>query len=91
MRTAIMELGPKNHNGDGLLGPNSTMVVYMDPLGMKPKEVAVLQHLRRMVFGCGACPKDHPNQAEYRNHLCRGRLQNPLIQEYAFKGSLGFL
>ena len=28
-----MELGPKNHNGDGLLGPNSIMVVYMDPLG----------------------------------------------------------
>ena len=31
----IMELGPKNHNGDGLLGPNSIMVVYMDPLGYK--------------------------------------------------------
>ena len=31
--TTIMELGPKNHNGDGLLGPNSMMVVYMDPLG----------------------------------------------------------
>ena len=28
-----MELGPKNHTGDGLLGPNSLMVVYMDPLG----------------------------------------------------------
>ena len=28
-----MELGPRNHNGDGLLGPNSIMVVYMDPLG----------------------------------------------------------
>ena len=28
-----MEFGPKNHNGDGLLGPNSIMVVYMDPLG----------------------------------------------------------
>ena len=31
--TTIMELGPKNHNGDGFLGPNSIMVVYMDPLG----------------------------------------------------------
>ena len=31
--TTIMELGPKNHNGDGLLGPNSIMVVYLDPLG----------------------------------------------------------
>ena len=25
--TTIMELDPKNHNGDGLLGPNSLMVV----------------------------------------------------------------
>ena len=33
--TTIMELGPQNHNGDGLLGPNSIMVVYMDPLGME--------------------------------------------------------
>ena len=28
-----MELGPQNHNGDGLLGANSIIVVYMDPLG----------------------------------------------------------
>ena len=38
-----MELGPQNHNRDGLLVPNSIMVVYMDPLGytcfiMRPKE-----------------------------------------------------
>ena len=25
---------PKNHNGDGLLGPDSIMVVYVDPLGL---------------------------------------------------------
>ena len=31
----IMELGPQNHNGDGLSGPNSIIVVYMDPLGME--------------------------------------------------------
>ena len=31
--TTIMELGPQTHNGDTLLGPNSVMVVYMDPLG----------------------------------------------------------
>ena len=31
--TTIMELGIKNHNGDGLLGSNSIMAVYMDPLG----------------------------------------------------------
>ena len=30
-----MELGHQNHNGDGLLGPNPTIVVYMDPLGMR--------------------------------------------------------
>ena len=29
----IMELGPQNHNGDGLLGPNSRIVVYMDTSG----------------------------------------------------------
>ena len=28
-----MELGPQNHNGDGLLGLNSIIIVYMDPLG----------------------------------------------------------
>ena len=31
--TAIMELGPQNRKGDGLLGPDSIIVVYMDPLG----------------------------------------------------------
>ena len=31
--TTIMELGPQNHTGDGLLGANSIIVVYMDPLG----------------------------------------------------------
>ena len=30
--TTIMELGPQNRNGDGLLGSNSIVVVYMDPL-----------------------------------------------------------
>ena len=29
-----MELGAQNHNGDGLLGPNSIIVVYTDPLGI---------------------------------------------------------
>ena len=28
-----MELGPQTHNMNGLLGPNSVMVVHMDPLG----------------------------------------------------------
>ena len=33
IHTTIMELGSQNHNKDGLLGPNSIMVVYMEPLG----------------------------------------------------------
>ena len=32
--TTIMELGAKNNVEDGLLGPNSIMVVYVDPLGL---------------------------------------------------------
>ena len=32
-----MELGSQNHNGDGLLRPNSIIVEYMDPLGKKEK------------------------------------------------------
>ena len=31
--TTIMDLGPQNHNGDGLLGANSIIVVHRDPLG----------------------------------------------------------
>ena len=30
-----MELGHQNHHKDGLLGPNSIIVVYMDPLGYR--------------------------------------------------------
>ena len=29
----IMELGPQTHHEDGLLGPNSMVVLYLDPLG----------------------------------------------------------
>ena len=32
-----MELGPQNHNGDGLLGLNSIIVVYMECLGTRGK------------------------------------------------------
>ena len=28
IHTTIRELGPQNHNGDGLFGPNSMIVVY---------------------------------------------------------------
>ena len=31
--TTFMELGTNKHNKDGLLGPISIMVMYMDPLG----------------------------------------------------------
>ena len=31
----IMELSPKRPSSLGLWGPNSTMVVYMDPLGYR--------------------------------------------------------
>ena len=41
-----MELGPQNHNGDGLLGANSTIVVYMDPLGSCFKNSSVVARMR---------------------------------------------
>ena len=37
-----MELGPQNHNGDGLSGANSIMVVYMDPLGLEQKTLTMM-------------------------------------------------
>ena len=43
--TAIMELGPQNHNGDGLLGPNSIIVVYMEPLGTRAGFENTLHHI----------------------------------------------
>ena len=39
--TTSMELGPQNHNKDGLLGPNSRIVVHMDPLA---RSAAGCQH-----------------------------------------------
>ena len=33
INTPTMELGSQNHSTDGLLGPNSIIVPYMDPLG----------------------------------------------------------
>ena len=45
--TTIMELGPKNHNGDGLLGPNSIVAVYMDPLGSEPLKTLKPTNLER--------------------------------------------
>ena len=50
--TTNMELGPQNHNEDGLLGPNSIIVVYVDPLSTwnmlhvlgNPKPYRCLEH-----------------------------------------------
>ena len=52
-----MELGPQNHNRDGLLGPNSIMVVYMDPLGYYWGIYTVQESGLRMYFArvCKAC------------------------------------
>ena len=49
--TTIMELGPKNHNMNGLLGPNSILVVYMDPSGTACSEPAFgSEHVSTSVF-----------------------------------------
>ena len=47
--TTIMELGPQNHTRDGFLGPNSIVVVYMDPLG-------ILRTAKGAFFGFVICP-----------------------------------
>ena len=44
--TRVMEPGPQNHNKDGVLGPNSIIVVYMDPLGLAVKQAPVQSPLR---------------------------------------------
>ena len=40
--TTIMELRPKNHNGDGFLVPNSIIAVYRKPKTLSRK----LEHLK---------------------------------------------
>ena len=51
--TTILESGSQSHTQDGLLGPNSIMVVYMEPLGMfssvfRLQECRVWRHVGRM-------------------------------------------
>ena len=53
--TTIMELGPQNHNGDGLLGPNSIIVVYMDPLGYNTLSPAGVDHFASRCASAGSC------------------------------------
>ena len=56
MHTTFVELGPQNHTKDGLLGPTSMLVVYMDPPGTRqfssPKPVWFLvgNGLRRLLY-----------------------------------------
>ena len=47
-----MELGPQNHTRDGLLVPNSIMVVFMDPLG----RIVKLSHHHGADFGAPKKP-----------------------------------
>ena len=49
MRATFSGLGPPNHNKDGLSGPNSVMVVYVDPPGheMRYRHVALREYFRR--------------------------------------------
>ena len=50
--STIMELGPRSHKMNGLLGPNSIMVVHMDPLGKGHLIQRILQkRLRHAVEG----------------------------------------
>ena len=45
-----MELGPHNQNGDGFVGPNFILVIWMDPLGnSEPHEL----YMRSL--GGGSC------------------------------------
>ena len=52
INTTIMELGPKNHNGDGLSGLNSIIAVYMDPLGFDTFELADVLTTFRFKLHC---------------------------------------
>ena len=45
--TTIMELGPQNHNREGLSGPNSIIVVYMDPLGLYGRHHTTVNSTRK--------------------------------------------
>ena len=66
--TIVMELGPKNHNKVGLLGPTSIMVVYMDPL----------KSLHKLVnLGCAGSEPDPPDLIYYNCTIPRPQLLNP--------------
>ena len=62
--TTIMELGPQNQNRDGLLGPNSIMVVYMSPLGFIGITRLIRSRVLRKVEN-----KDKKGSGLIQNHL----------------------
>ena len=58
-----MELDPQNHNGDGLLGPSSIIVVYVDPLG-----IYIYIHMYIYKRICIWCKTLHPKTLSYLLH-----------------------
>ena len=71
-----MELGPENHNGDGLLEPNSIIVVYMDPLGnpIKTSKAPTWKRCttpRNMSGTLKGPPFPSKNQTDYQALLAR--------------------
>ena len=46
-----LEVGPQNHDRDGLPGPNSTMVVYTDPLKYQSLSVSFISIKVSYYFG----------------------------------------
>ena len=81
-----MELGPQNHNGDGLLGRNSIIVVYLDPLGIvKPESLSGLGV--RYVDGVCLCGfyellgRPQPlSQARAPDPKCKALVPEPSLQ-----------
>ena len=71
--TTIMELGSQNHNGDGLPGPNSTMVV--DPLSIKASVEGIFSLLSQISLK----PQHNP-----LNWKVRVRVEGSRVQ--AFQG-----
>ena len=72
-----MELGPKNHNGDGLLGPNSRMVVYMDPLGIRTRNPKLKE-------GAGTgTPGETPDSESNKGDFIIRAIRVPLMGSFA--------
>ena len=57
--TAIMELGPKRPSPLWFLGPNSIIVVYVDPLGWQELDPYIPSRIHPDP-GLGHCPEPNP-------------------------------